>query len=156
MCPECGARTDGRAGCQQLFDEILAREFSDYRYGRTHRLTVDVYALQHPTEYMRSAKSYAAHLTGMYAVLEDDVSFFTNRAVQEWLNGPKTLTRPDHPSPLERGALTVVHVHEANDPQEHVRRVREWAESTWGAWRAYHNLAKQWIAEATHARSSRP
>ena len=77
-CPECGAVVNGgRAACQQLFDEVLAREFGDYRYSREHRLTVDVYSLQHPAEYMRSAKS------------------------------------------------------------------------TWDAWRGYHNLAKQWVVEAT-------
>jgi len=71
-CPECGAAVpNGREACQRLSDEILAREFGDYRYARMHRLTVDVYALQHPAEYMRSAKSYAAHLTGMYAALKE-------------------------------------------------------------------------------------
>src|SRR5262245_45089265 len=91
-CPECGAANDGgRAGCQKLFDEVIAREFSDYRYGRVHRLTVDVYALQHPAEYMRSAKSYAAHLTGMYAALESDTTEATNRAVQQWLSSPRAL-----------------------------------------------------------------
>jgi Family of unknown function (DUF5946) len=148
-CPECGAVTyGGRAACQKLFDEILAKEFSNYRYARVHRLTVDVYSLQHPAEYMRSAKSYAAHLTGMYAALEDDTPAATNRAVQRWLNGPKALTRPDQPPPLQRGTLTVTHVYEANEPKEHVRRVREWAESTWDAWRGYHRLAKEWIVEA--------
>jgi uncharacterized protein DUF5946 len=110
---------------------------------------VDIYALQHPVQYMRSAKSYAAHLTGMYAALESDTARATNRAVQEWLSGPKDLTRPDHPPPLERGTLTVEYLHEANDPDEHVHRVREWAESTWRAWRGYHGLAKEWIMEAT-------
>ncbi|HEX5041879.1 MAG TPA: DUF5946 family protein [Candidatus Polarisedimenticolaceae bacterium] len=149
-CPACGALAEGgRAACQTLFDEILAREFGDYRYGRVHRLTVDAYALQHPGEYMRSAKSYAAHLTGMCAALEGDSAAATNRAVQQWLGGPKALTRPDHPPPLQRGALTVAHVHDARDPDEHVRRVREWAASTWEAWRGYHGLAREWIAEAT-------
>jgi hypothetical protein len=48
-CPECGAPVD-RSTCQSLFDEILAREFGDFRYGRTHRLTVDTYSLQHPAD----------------------------------------------------------------------------------------------------------
>lgn len=150
ICPECGAVVDGgRAACQKLFDEVLAREFGDFRYTREHRLTVDVYSLQHPVEYMRSAKSYAAHLTGMYAALEDYTTAATNRAVQEWLSGPKALTRPHHPPSRQRGILTVAYVHDANDPDEHVRRVREWAESTWAAWRDHHNVAKEWIVEAT-------
>lgn len=51
---------------------MIAREFGDYRYGRLHRLTVDSYALQHPEKYMHSAKSFAAHLTGMYAAMEHE------------------------------------------------------------------------------------
>src|SRR5678809_222167 len=103
-CPQCGAPVPGgRAGCQRLFDEVLAREFGDYRYGREHRLTVDCYALQHPAEYMRSAKSYAAHPTGVYAALEGDGTADVNRAVQKWLNGPQAFERPDHPAPHQRG-----------------------------------------------------
>ena len=49
FCEDCGAAAEqGKAGCLKLFEEILAREFSDYRYGRIHRLTVDAYSLQHP------------------------------------------------------------------------------------------------------------
>jgi hypothetical protein len=149
-CPECGAPVlGGRAGCQRLFDEILAREFGDYRYARDHRLMVDAYSLQHPGEYMRSAKSYAAHLTGMYAALERGGTTEVNRAVQTWLNGPQTFERPDNPAPRQRGGLTIVHVHEAEEPEEHVRRVREWAQSVWEAWRGQQQLAKQWIEVAT-------
>jgi uncharacterized protein DUF5946 len=149
-CPECGAAVaQGREACQRLFDEVLAREFGDYRYARMHRLTVDVYALQHPAEYMRSAKSYAAHLTGMYAALEKGGTAETNRAVQQWLNGSKFFPRPGDPAPRQRGVLTIIHVHEAVDPEDHLRRVHEWALSTWQAWRAYHHLARQWVEQAT-------
>ena len=149
-CDECGAAVSGgRAACQTLFDEVLAREFGDFRYGRIHRLTVDAYALQHPADYMHSAKSYAAHLTGMYAALEGHSGAETNQAVQQWLNGPKGLKRPPEPPQRQRGALTVAHVHEAVDPEGHVRRVREWAQSIWDAWRDYHQVAKRWVEEAT-------
>lgn len=151
-CPECGAAVaGGREACQRVFDEVLAREFGDYRYGRIHRLTVDVYALQHPAEYMRSAKSYAAHLTGMHAALEaGGGATDTNRAVQQWLNGPHTFPRPDDPPPRQRGVLTILHVHAAVDPEDHLRRVLEWAFSTWEAWREYRDVARQWVEEATN------
>ena len=148
-CPECGAEVrGGRAGCQQLFDEVLAREFGDYRYAREHRLMVDAYSLQHPDEYMRSAKSYAAHLTGAYVALELGAVADANRAVRQWLDGSRPLQRPDQPAPLQRGSLTIRHVHVATDAEDHVRRVREWAESAWAAWRDYRNIAKQWTDEA--------
>lgn len=151
-CPECRAQVSGRAGCQQMFDAILAREFGDYRYAREHRLMVDAYSLQHPDKYMRSAKSYAAHLTGMYAAFEMEAPVELNRVVQRWLNGPKVLLRPDSPGPGQRGELTIVHVYEAQKPDEHVRRVREWAGSTWEAWRSYQPLARRWIEEASGSR----
>lgn len=130
-----------------MFDEILAREFGDFRYGRTHRLTVDTYALQHPAEYMRSAKSFAAHLTGMCAAIAGTARE-VNPIVQRWLGGPGTLDRPTEPPPGHRGALTVAHAHAARDADEHIRRVREWAESVWDAWRDHHDLARKWIDEA--------
>lgn len=149
-CPECGAMVhDGRAGCQKSFDDILEREFSNSGYFRAHRLTVDVYSLQHPAEYMRSAKSYAAHLTGICAALESLSAAETNRAVQLWLSGAALLVRPGEPPQRQRGSLTIQHVQEAQHPDEHVRRVREWAETTWEAWRDYHALARQWIRAAT-------
>jgi hypothetical protein len=149
-CSECGATApQGREGCRELFDAVLAKEFGDYRFARMHRLTVDVYALQHPAEYMRSAKSYAAHLTGMYAALELSASAEINRAVQQWLNGSSRFPRPGNPGPRQRGALTISHVLEAVDADDHRRRVHEWAQSVWEAWRAYHDLARRWVEEAT-------
>jgi len=133
-----------------LFDEILGREFGDYRYGRLHRLTVDTYSLQHPEHYMRSGKSFVAHLTGMCAALETDKTMAINQAVQKYLNGPQTVERPEEPLPSKRGELTVDYVHGANDPEEHIKRVREWARSTWSAWSEYHDLARQWIDRATN------
>lgn len=154
-CPECGAEVGGgRAGCQQLFDEVLAREFGDYRYAREHRLMVDSYSLQHPDEYMKSAKSYAAHLTGAYVAIEHGSVAEVNRAILQWLNGSRSLQRPDQPPPGQRGALTILHVHVATDPDDHVRRVREWAESAWTAWGAYRAIAKQWTDEALGSRQS--
>ena len=148
-CPECGAPVaDGRAGCQKLFDEVLAREFGDFRYGRLHRLTVDSYSLQHPAEYMRSGKSYAAHLTGMCAAMEMDDARSVNEAVQRWLSGPKTIERPSEPPGSKRGLLTVAHLHAAADADQHLTRVRDWARSTWDAWRDYHAIARQWIEQA--------
>jgi|SRR5688572_3557671 len=148
-CPDCGApAAGGRTGCQKLFDEVLAREFGDFRYGRLHRLTVDTYSLQHPSEYMRSGKSYAAHLTGMCAAMELDDPRGANEAVQRWLNGAKAIDRPSEPAASTRGVLTIAHVHGAADAEAHLVRVREWARSTWEAWRDYHALAREWIDRA--------
>jgi hypothetical protein len=138
-----------------MFDELIAREFSDYRYARLHRLTVDTYALQHPEQFMRSAKSFVAHLTGMCAAMEKDDVAWINRAVQEWLNGPKMIERPADVPTARRGELTVVEVLAVDDPAQYLQRIREWARGTWEAWSTHHALAREWIrlAEASKPRS---
>jgi Family of unknown function (DUF5946) len=130
-----------------LFEEILAREFSDYRYGRIHRLTVDAYSLQHPDKYMRSGKSFAAHLTGMCAALERGDAIAMNQVVQKWLSLNPRIDKPAH-IPERRGSLTITDVHSASGAEEHVSRVHEWAREVWGAWAEHHALARQLIDEA--------
>lgn len=110
-----------------------------------HRLTVDVYSLQHPEEFMRSGKSFLAHLTGMYAAMEEGDASATNRVVQRWLSGSSVEERWEGPPPGERGSLTIAHVHAAGDATGHAARVREWATSTWEAWSEYHDLAREWV-----------
>lgn len=148
-CEDCGAVVaKGRVGCLQLFEEILAKEFSDYRYGRIHRLTVDAYSLQHPDKYMRSGKSFAAHLTGMCAAIEREDVLSTNQVVQKWLSSNPHIQKPAH-IPEQRGALTIAYIHSAAASDEHVKRVREWARDVWAAWAEHHDLARRLIAEAT-------
>ena len=148
-CPACGAVLPPGVGeCQTLFDELLAREFTDYRYARLHRLTVDTYSLQHPERYMRSPKSFAAHLTGMCAAMEGEGADAVNGAVQRWLNGPRAIERPDDVPAGRRGALTVIYVHQAADADDYLRRVQEWARSTWAAWETHHAIARKWIEQA--------
>jgi hypothetical protein len=155
VCEDCGAPVPGgKSGCQKLFDEVIAREFGDYRYGRSHRLTVDVYSLQHPEPYMRSGKSFAAHLTGICAALETEKSAAINRAVQQWLNGNPAIDKPAQ-LPQARGALTIAYVHGAATAEEHKGRVWEWARSVWEAWSDYHDLARQLIGEAMAAMKGR-
>jgi len=147
-CEACGAPVAGVTACRALFDELLAREFGDYRYARLHRLTVDTYALQHPEEYMRSAKSFVAHLTGICAAMETDEAAAVNQSVQQWLNGPKAIERPHDVPPGKRGELTIVDVHDATDPDDYLRRLQDWARSAWMAWAAHHDMARQWIGLA--------
>lgn len=125
VCEACGAAAGGKAGCLKLFEEILAREFSDYRYGKIHRLTVDAYSLQHPDEYMRSGKSFAAHLTGMCAALEYENAPALNQMVQKWLSANPQVAKPAR-LPERRGNLTIAYIHGAPDADEHIKRVREW------------------------------
>ena len=154
ICEDCGAAvSEGRIGCQKMFDEVIAREFSDYRYGRTHRLTVDAYSLQHSEQYMRSGKSFAAHLTGMCSAFEYEDSLETNRIVQKWLSGNPVISKPAR-LPEQRGDLTIMYIHSAADAEEHNERVQEWAHSIWDAWSEYHSLARQLIGKAITKRKT--
>ena len=140
---KCSCGYPSREKCHALFHEILAKEFSDFRYAKVHRLTVDVYSLQHPQQYMKSAKSYAAHLTGICVAMEYDGSPELLRKLQTWLNGKKEPQRPGIPEKL--GRLTIAHISEAETPEEHERLIKEWAQDVWDAWSDYHDLARHWI-----------
>lgn len=149
ICEDCGATVAaGKAGCLKLFEEILAREFSDYRYGKIHRLTVDTYSLQHPDAYMRSGKSFAAHLTGICVALEFENALVVNQTVQRWLSTNPKVDKPVS-LPKKRGNLTITFIREAGSADEHIKRVEEWAREVYSAWAEHHALARQLINKAT-------
>ena len=147
-CGDCGSLVeDGKAGCIKVFEEVIAKEFGDYRYGRIHRLTVDTFCLQHPDPYMASGKSFAAHLCGVYAALQLTNVNDINTHVQKWLSKNPELESPRE-IPDRRGGLTIMHVYGATVPEEHVKRVKEWATSAWQPWSGYHRLASEWVQRA--------
>ena len=148
LCDGCGLATEGgEAGCQALFDRLIERDFSNALFFRHHRLAVDTYSLQHPERYCKSGKSFAAHLVGLQKILEANVSSAVgDGSVQKWLNGSRTLDRPD--PPRFRGKLTIADAVAIDDPEEYGAAVRKWAESTWDAYQPLHDLARTWAREA--------
>lgn len=146
-CPSCGAvPLAGYADCRAMWDELLARSFSDFGYARFHRQIVDVYSMQHPAAYCRSAKSYAAHLTGLCCCAERGGEPAIQEAVQRWLSGNPALTRP--PIPGDRGAITLVEVLEAPYPEGIPEALERWTLAAWEAYADAHELARRWIREA--------
>jgi hypothetical protein len=147
-CSSCGAAVaGGTEGCQRLFEAIGLREYDDMRFGRYHRIVVDVYAMQHPDRYGRSAKSFAAHLTGLCAWLDDEAaSQSVNAAVQRWLSGPSPIERPALPTGY--GRLTIRDLVDEGDPVRYGDALRGWARATWNAYAALHETARAWIATA--------
>ena len=107
------------------------------------RLTIDIYCLQHPDDYCVSAKSLAAHLTGLGWALEHGGSEFGLRALQRWLNNAR-LEKP--PIPQHRGELTIADLAHAPD---YLAVQNRWARSTWSAYAELHDLARGWILAAT-------
>jgi CTP:molybdopterin cytidylyltransferase MocA len=162
-CPGCGERyapvaateTHGYIGaspaCWSAFGEVLAREFSDVRYGVVHRHSVDVYAVQHPgTDGRRERQSVALHLVGLCHWLEHGLSGpELNRITQDMANGDR-----DWPllEPPDAYGVTVRDVLRATTPAEHVAAVRRWAEAVWDAWGRHHPVVRAWAAEALGSR----
>ncbi len=64
-CPECGALN---SLCKTRFDECLALEFSDLRYGAVHNLTVCAYMLQHSSQLSREGWLYERDLLREFIV----------------------------------------------------------------------------------------
>ena len=115
-CSGCGLLAPGgAAGCEAIFHEMVARDFSDALRFRVHRMMVDTYSLQHPDRYCASARSFAAHLTGLCAILESGASRAVgDELLRRWLDGNVRLQRPV--TPRFRGELTIAHVREALEP----------------------------------------
>ena len=146
-CPGCGLQiAGGSAGCQALFDELLARSFGDAAYFPAHRLLVDTYALQHPDAYCTSAISLAAHLTGVCVAMEYLERAVLNARVQRWLSTRPALEKP--PLPGARGAVTVAEVCGAGDFHAHAEALDHWARATWSAYAELHALARDWIRQS--------
>jgi len=146
-CSGCGwAATEGSDGCQALFDELLARDFSNVIYGRSHRLMVDTYSLQHPDRYCVSAKSLAAHLGGLCCAIEHGARPEAYHSLQRWLNGRSPIEKPELPS--SRGAVTIADVQAASDAAGYAQAVERWARSTWEAYAILHPLARRYMDEA--------
>ena len=143
----CSCGLESEVECKQYFETIIAKEFSDFRYAKLHRLTVDAYSLQHPDPYMLSAKSFVAHLTGMCCFMEHGGDRDLLRTLQQWLGGRREdLEKPELLEDL--GELTIAHITETTEGAEHERRVGEWATDIWRAYAIYHDLAQDWIKTA--------
>jgi hypothetical protein len=155
MCSGCGLWIeDGTAGCRRRFDELVARDFSDPAYFRVHRLLVDTYSLQHPDTFCVSAKSMAAHLTGLAWLLNYEAGRATgSERLRRWVEAHPDLPRPKPPT--FRGLQTIDNVARVSDPAEYAKAVEAWARSTWHAYAALHATARQWISQAFEAPSRR-
>lgn len=132
-------------GCWAIYGEVLAREFSDERYGAVHQLTADTYAAQHPgTPSRKTRQSVAVHLMSLYLTLEcGQRPEQVRTAMKQAASASREFTWLDPPASL--GALTILDVHAAAGPVEHQERVRRWARSVWKAWTPHHETIRRWV-----------
>ena len=156
-CVGCGAMVpvasgathkymESAPGCWALFGEVLALEYSDYRYAKVHRLSVDAYAVQHPGQPSpQTIQSVALHLISLCLILEHQVEMeHATKAIQlaaqhkssySWLVPPDSL-----------GSKTVLDVWKGKeDADGHEAVVRAWAQSAWEAWTPHYETVRGWI-----------
>ena len=147
-CSECCAPVGGPEECQKLFDDLLARDLSNALYFSSHRLVVDCYAMQHE-RYIRSYKSFAAHLTGLCCAVEFGSDPQLMRAIHMGMNAVVKGERPELVS--HRGDLTILSISRAADVESYCGALNAWADSTWRAWAPYHELARSLLKKMSYS-----
>lgn len=109
-CSGCGALLPGgKGGCVGLYNELLARDYTNALYACVHMLMVDCHSLQHPEDH--GVKSNAAHLLSLCWQVE--YSLRPGTRMPEWIR-KEFDGKPDVEKlapPRERGRITVADVH---------------------------------------------
>ena len=150
-CPGCGlAAPDGTPDCQAMFDELCVRAAAPPFTYPARRKMVDTYCLQHPDRYCVSAKSLAAHLTGLFCAFEHHSHPSVLEAQRRSLDGTPPLERPALPA--FRGPLTIADAYHAPDAVSLVASVERWARAVWEAYAPLHPLARRWTEQALSGR----
>lgn len=142
-------------GCWEMFNEIMAKEYSDFRYGMGHQFTVDAYACQHigDGKDARAMRSVHIHLASLYGIFEKKIDvhqapllrkefsqYYKNKNVLQWLDPPASF-----------GELTILELWENEIPELHKSLAEKWARSVWASWSHQHqriadlvNAVKTW------------
>lgn len=137
--------------CWHVYGEVLALEYTDPEYAALHRLTVDAYAVQYPhNPDRRNRQSAGVHLMSLCAVLErgfdvDNATTVIGKSVHAQRRRGGTWP---HLLPQSLGDRTVVDIHAAVGPQDHLQRVRLWADSAWRAYFEHHATVRAWLDAA--------
>lgn len=120
-------------GCWAAYGAVLAREYADPElFERSHRLTVDAYAVQHTGDLsaQRTRQSLWIHLTSLYAVLELDWRHQRATRLLQTLAG-RAFTRPRVSPGTFEVAVDVVWSRPVSD---HDKMVERWARSALATW----------------------
>ncbi len=156
-CPACGLLTpdnDGpthaymspNAPCWAMYGEVLAREFSDTGYYRSHRLLTDAYCAHHSISSDRRARqSINIHLAGLMMHFEDGadaktiVNFLRKAArVSEFA----MLTIPSNGE-----SVTIEAIFAATNVDEHSQEVDKYARKVFAYWQHEHPRIRALITE---------
>jgi hypothetical protein len=126
-CPECGADD-----CKSRFDECLALEFSDLRYGAVHSLTVDTYMLQHSSQLSRDGWLYERDLLREFIVEGKSPSVIRHQVKDSVDSGKRTFKFKSadgkpiiHKTSWKKTVLDI----RLDDPETYCADVTAWARS---------------------------
>ncbi len=130
MCDECGA--PGNA-CEARFNECLAREFEDPRYGRVHNLTVSTYMLQHSSKLTREGWLYERDLLREFSISgrsPESIRSERRDSLDSGSRAFKIKSKTGVPViPHTRWARTVLDIR-LDDPGQYCEDVVAWASAT--------------------------
>ncbi len=133
-CPECGADWTVGYTCQDVFDEFLVLEFTDFGYGKVHFLTVACYMVQHgrySDDGLRWIRGkLREHLEEGKPVYEirDDASGEADQSKRDW-----KVTRGKNEPPLSKidWEMTIVDIPGSYaNAEEYCQRIEQWGRVT--------------------------
>ena len=130
MCAECGAPDNA---CEERFNECLAKEFEDPRYGRVHNFTVSAYMLQHSSKLTREGWLYERDLLRQFVLdgkSPEDIRNERRDFVDSGKRNFKIKSRTGQPViPHIDWSKTVLHVR-LDNPADYCEDVLAWASAT--------------------------
>ena len=117
--------------------------------GGLHQLTVDAYGAQHAGPRVPRI-GVAFGLIGLHLALDEGWTGGAVRAAHQHLAAHQT-EWPRFTAPAAPARLTIAHVVGSPTPEEHARRVRDWAASVWQAWSAKQDRVREWANQTLTA-----
>ncbi|HSM26264.1 MAG TPA: DUF5946 family protein [Anaerolineaceae bacterium] len=134
ICPLCGAESDVDLTCQDMFDEILALEFSNPAYGRVHMLTVACFMIQHQ-RYSDPALVWIRQNLGdvlVNGISPSEIRFQMTSDVDQGKRGWKIERQPgERELPHIHWSITIADVYQhKDDPISYCEWVERWARVT--------------------------
>ncbi len=149
LCPLCHSATvmpssEGAGeSCAEHYAALIRRERSDLRYMRSHALTVDTWAAQHPeSDEADSHQALGVHLVSLYAQLVLGMSHREVKGIRQ--RATETIDFRRLPLPGEPATVSAAHPLAADHPDAHRRLVQQWARSVWQAWDPHHAQIMSW------------
>lgn len=159
-CPQCGAITPpseieahsyfgASKGCWAIYGAVLSREYSDPKFFKNHRQTVDAYALEHPAgddpRAIQSTNIHLIALTLLYSVKLPAIKIpkIMNNIVKKAQKPSQTFKRLTPPDNF--GDILVTDIMPLTTLEDHLDGVDRWAKNVWTAWEMHHDVALHYI-----------